>query len=531
MPDLKNLVDGIGQSNIGRRDFLTQASALAGTAAVSSSLFSTSGAAATPQRGGTLRVGCSGANTSDSMDGATQSDIYMQFLGHGMVFDCLTEVKADGTLVGELAESWEASSDAVSWTFKLRKGVEFHNGKSFVADDVIESLQHHVAEDTKSAAQPIVASIEEMKKDDDHTVTFTLKTGNADFPYLLSDYHILMYPAGMMDEAIAKGIGTGGYKLENFEPGVRSLSSRNENYYKADSCYFDSVDLIAINDPNARQTALVTDEVDVINRVDLKTVKLLQRNDAIEIFEVTGNQHFSYPMITTQAPFDSNDVRLALKYAFDRDELVQKILQGHGVAGNDHPIGPANQYWHQDLEQRQYDPDKAKFHLKQAGHDTLKVDVSAADAAFLGAVDASVLYKESAAKAGIEINVVREPDDGYWSNVWMQKPYCACFWSGRATEDWMFSTAYEKGVPWNDSFWDHERFNKLLVEARGELDGDKRRELYYEMQVIVRDEGGVAVPMFANWVDASNKKLAHGPAIGNLWQLDGARLAERWWFA
>ncbi len=359
----------------------------------------------------------------------------------------------------------------------------------------------------------------------------TLKNGNADFPYLLSDYHILIYPAGMKDEAIAKGIGTGGYKLDNFEPGVRCLATRNENFYKTDSCYFDSVNMTAINEGNARQNALVTGEVDVINRVDLKTVSLLARNQSIEIFEVTGNQHFSFPMHTNRAPFDNNDVREALKYAFDRDELLQKILRGHGAVGNDHPIGPANQYWHKDLEQRAFDPEKAKHHLKKAGMENLKIDLSAADAAFNGAVDASVLYKESAAKAGIEINVVREPDDGYWSNVWLKKPFCACFWSGRATEDWMFSTAYEAGVPWNDSYWEHERFNKLLVEARGTLNTDKRRELYHEMQVIVRNEGGVAIPLLANWVDASSKKLAHGEDLGNLWQLDGARLAERWWFA
>ena len=335
----------------------------------------------------------------------------------------------------------------------------------------------------------------------------------------------------MKDEAIQKGIGTGGYKNDNFEAGVRLNASRNENYYKEDSCYFDSVEVIAINEPNARQNALVTDEVDVINRVDLKTAHLLARNKNVEIFEVTGNQHFSFPMHTNTAPFDNNDVREALKYAFDRDELVDKVLRGHGIAGNDHPIGPANQYWHKDLEQRTYDPDKAKFHLKKAGLEGLKIDLSAADAAFPDAVNASVLYQESASRAGIEINVVREPDDGYWSNVWLKKPYCACFWSGRATEDWMFSTAYESGVPWNDSFWEHEKFNKLLVEARATLDTDKRRELYYEMQTIVRNEGGVAIPMYANWVDANSTKLAHGEHLGNLWQLDGARLAERWWFA
>ena len=111
------------------------------------------------KKGGRLRVGTSGANTSDSWDGRTHSDLYMQMAAHGCVFDCLTEVTASGELDGELAESWEASADAKTWTFKLRKGVTFHNGKAFGADDVIESLKIHTAEGAKSAAKPIVASI------------------------------------------------------------------------------------------------------------------------------------------------------------------------------------------------------------------------------------------------------------------------------------------------------------------------------------------------------------------------------------
>ena len=200
------------------------------------------------------------------------------------------------------------------------------------------------------------------------------------------------------------------------------------------------------------------------------------------------------------------------------------------MVGNDHPIGRSNRFHADNLEQRTYDPDKAKHHLKKAGMENLKVDLSAADAAFPGAVDAAVLYKEHAEKAGIEINVVREPNDGYWSNVWMQKPWCAVYWGGRPTEDWMFSTAYAAGASWNDSFWDHERFNDLLIEARAELDEAKRREMYAEMQTIVRDEGGVVVPLFNNYVMALSSKLAHED-MGANWSLDGFRAVERWWFA
>jgi len=453
-------------------------------------------------------------------------------MGHGTVFDCLTEVTASGELVGELAESWEASSDAKTWTFNLRKGVTFHNGKSFGADDVIASLNMHTEEGAKSAAKPIVAAITTMKKMNDHQIQFTLAAGNADFPFLLSDYHILMYPAGMIDEAIAKGIGTGLYRVVSFDPGVRCVLTRVDSHYKDGRAgWFDEIECIAINDSSARMNALMTGQVDAVNRVDFKTEPLLRANPNIEIFEVTGNMQYTFPMLTNQAPFNDINVRKALKYGINRQEMVDKILQGHGMVGNDHPIGPANQYLATEIPQIELDLDKAKFHLKEAGLTELNVELSASDAAFTGAVDASQLYQASAKSAGININVVQEPADGYWSNVWLKKGWCACYWSGRATEDWMFSTAYESGVPWNDTHWENARFQELLLTARAELDSNKRREQYAEMQLICSQEGGTVIPMFANTVDAASTKLAHGPDIGNIWQMDSSRLTERWWFA
>jgi peptide/nickel transport system substrate-binding protein len=484
------------------------------------------------KRGGRLRAGLSGANTSDSWDGRTHSDLFMIASAMGSVFDCLTENAADGSLRGELAESWEASADAKTWTFNLRQGVTFHNGKPFGADDVIESLQMHTAEGAKSAAKPIVSAIIDMKKITDHQVQFTLEAGNADFPYLMSDYHILMFPAGQIEEAIAKGIGTGMYRVVSFDPGVRFVGKRVDSHYKDGSAgWFDEIEYIAINDNTARMNALLTGQVDAINRIDFKTEALLRANPATRIQEVTGNQHYTFPMLSKTAPFNDVNVRRALKYGINREELVNKILLGHGQVGNDTPIGPANQYYAGDMEQLAYDPDKAKFYLKEAGLTSLDIDLSASNAAFEGAVDAAQLYQASAKGAGININVVQEPADGYWSNVWLKKPFCACYWSGRATEDWMFSTAYEAGVPWNDSQWDHPRFQELLYSARAELDSNKRREQYTEMQEILRTDGAVLVPMFANYVQAISNKVANPETVGNLWQMDNARMSERWWMA
>ena len=526
MPRLKKLERMLSEGSISRREFIACVSAAGLTAVISPALLPVKAKAATPQRGGRLRLGLNGGATSDTLDPGIQLAMMPQVLVYGTLANSLVEIDANGQPLPELAESWESTTDAKKWVFKLRRGVEFHNGKSMDADDVIYSMNWHLKEGTKSAAKALVEAIVSMKKEGQYTLSFELDSGNADFPYTLSDYHLVVGPK---DTDLAKGIFTGAYVLQSFEPGVRALCTRNPNYFKSDRAWFDEIEILGINDVNARTNALKTGQIDVMNRCDLKTVHLFKRMPGIQVMRQDGFKHFTFAMRTDTAPYDNNDVRLALKYAVDREQMVKTILRGYGQVGNDHPISVANRYHAGELPQRQYDPDKAKFHLKKAGLSGVAFKFHAAEAAFKGAVDAGVLYKEQAAQAGITIDVVREPNDGYWSNVWMKKPWCAVFWGGRPTEDMMFSTAYAKGAAWNDTFWNHKRFNELLVAARAELDEKKRRGMYVEMQSIVRDEGGVVVPMFSADLSAASDKVGHGKLAAN-WELDGFRAPERWWF-
>ena len=482
------------------------------------------------KKGGVMRVGKGHGQTADSLDPGTFENGFT--IGMTFGFNAyLTEIAGDGSLVGQLAESWEPSPDAKTWTFRLRQGLTYHNGRDITAEDVVASFNHHRREDSTSAAKPIVEPIADVQADGKDIVVFTLAAGNADFPFIPSDYHIPILPSEGGKPDWQSGIGAGAYKLKSFEPGVRADLERFADYHNSERGHFDEVQLLSIIDTAARTNALMTGEVDAIDRVDLKTVHLLKRRPGIQVHTVAGNQHYTFPMRTNVAPFDNNDVRLALKLAIKRDEMVEKILQGFGVVGNDHPIGPGQRFFAKDLEQRTYDPDKAQFHLKQAGMESLTVDLSVADAAFAGAVDAGALYAESAKAAGITLNIVREPNDGYWSNVWNKKPFCACYWGGRVVEDQMFSTAYAAGAAWNDTAWEHERFNKLLIEARAELDEARRREMYAEMQQIVRDDGGALVPMFASYVFATSDKVALPDPMASNWDLDGERWMERWSFA
>ena len=512
---------------VSRRGVLKGASAIGGAALISS--MGARKAQAQPTRGGTLRVAQAHGSTTDSMDPGSWENDFTILQAHTRN-NYLTEIAPDGSLIPELAESWEASADAATWTFTIRSGVQFHSGHILTAEDVVASLRHHMGEDSTSAAAPIVAPITDMRVDG-MNVIFTLASGNADFPFVLADYHLPMLPSrdGEIDPMTMDGCGP--YKIEELEFGVGATYSRHEGYWKSDAAYFDAVEQIVIHDAAARQNALISGEVDYIDSADLNTVHLLQRAPGVVVLSVTGNQHYGLPMDTRAAPFSDNNIRMALKYAIDRQQLVDTILNGYGAVGNDHPIGSGQLYYNTELEQKAYDPDRARYYLAQAGVDSLDVDIHLADAAFAGAVDAGVLYSETAAAAGININVVREPNDGYWSNVWMQLPWCGTYWGGRPTQDLMFSTAYETGAPWNETYWSHERFNELLLAARAELNEDLRREMYFEMQQICSDEGGALIPMFAAYVGAHSDALMHGEQVASNWRNDGHRIAERWWFA
>ena len=528
---LKSQAARLTDGRIDRRQFIMSALA-AGVVLPSAISMADKAMAATPKKGGTLRIGFGAGSTTDSLDPGTYENGFTTGTGflHG---NCLTEVSNTGELIPELAESYD-SSDATTWMFKLRKGVEFHNGKSLTADDVVANMNYHRGENSKSAAKGILSAITDVRAEGDDTVVFQLSGANADFPYLLGDYHLIILPSKDGEIDPTAGIGTGGYIIEEFEPGVRTITKRNPNYWKEGRAHFDGVNLLSIIDVTARQNALMNGDVDAVDRIDPKTVNLMARNPNITILERTGARHYTFPMRLDVEPFGNYDLRMALKLAVKRQELVDKILLGHGAIGNDTPISPATSFYADDLPQREFDPEKAAEHYKKSGHSG-PLQLSTSDAAFAGAVDAAQLIAASAKECGIDVEVVREPKDGYWSNVWNKKGWCACYWNGRPTSDWMYASAYVEDTEWNDTAWRNtpaaDRFNELVVAARAELDHDKRAEMYRETQMLVRDDGGALVPMFANYVMGHSKAVAHDEAVAANWEMDGNKAGERWWFA
>ena len=232
MTELSRLAELLERNKITRRQFITQTTALGLAAAVSPAVLAGTARASVPKKGGRLIIGCTGGSTTDSMDPATLTSNMNQNL-NWQIRNNLVEIDHNFKPIPELAESWDSTPDAKKWSFKLRKGVEFHNGKPLTAEDVVFTINHHRGEKSKSGAKPYLKAIERIKTDGKHEIVFELSGGSADFPFVLGDYHLTICPAGTSGNDWEKGVGTGGYVLKDWEPGVRAFATRNPNYWKA----------------------------------------------------------------------------------------------------------------------------------------------------------------------------------------------------------------------------------------------------------------------------------------------------------
>ena len=480
-----------------------------------------------PRKGGAMKLGLAGGSTTDSLDPATFSGVFDQMSTMGLYRNPFLELDKNGELQPELVTEWSAEPGAKVWNFKLREGVEFHNAKTMDADDAIFSINYHRGEGNKSQIASVVKPIKEVKKMGKYEFKIILEEASADFPYILSSTRMPCVPNGTTD--FEDGMGTGGYLLEDWEPGVRASGKRNPNYFKEDRAWFDSVEILTITDDTARTTALKTAQVDIINRPDRKTARLLGRMKGIQVINTPGGLTYTFPMRMDQKPYDNADFRKAVKYSVDREALIKTILQGYGVPGNDYPVPSYVKYAASSIPQRKYDPDKVKFHLKKSRYQDEVVRLHVADMVYNGCTDTAQLWKEHANKAGLKMDVVKEPNDGYWASVWNKKPFCASFWYARPTVDWILSMTYVTGASANESNWKVPSFDKLVKEARAELNDEKRKALYFELQKILHEDGSVVIPMIANIVDAARDKIGFNPVAGNV-ELDGLRACERWWF-
>ena len=508
MKDIKRFQQMHRDGRINRREFLAAMGALGVSATAAGSFLSSSKAlAATPKKGGTARVALNLHGPDDQMDPIVFTSGIDYTRGRA-TYNGLIQIRDNMALAPELAEEWSPNADATEYTFKIRKGVEFHDGSPLTADDVVWSMNRHLGEESPSTAKSFFAALTEWKKVDSHTVKAVLSSPDSDLPVKLGEKQCKIAKKDTVDFKV--GNGTGPFRLESFEPGVRSQHVRNPNYWR-DGANFDALEVTAITDPIARVNALIAGDMDMIASVDSKGVRLIEEADGVQVNSTPTGRYGGICCLKNTEPGSNDDFVMGLRYIQDRERIVRSILKGHGTVGNDHPISVAYGADHcQELPQREFDPDKAKFHLDKSGYTTAEIHVAPV---ITGIEEVCLLMQANLKKIGFDLVVKKVPTDGYWGSVWMKEPLNVVSWNMRPTANAMLAIQFAPGGNWNDTFWNNERFGDLLTTQLAETDTAKRHQMLCEMQELVHTGSGMVIPAHVNELDGVSQRIQGIPNI------------------
>jgi peptide/nickel transport system substrate-binding protein len=510
--------DDGSQGHLTRADLLRRAAAggavILGSGALGESAMAGIKAvdAATPKRGGTFRIGVSGGSAKDFIDGqniVTRPDQARIVTGWETLvgFDSKFKLAFNG-----LAESIEHNKKGDVWTIRVRSGIEFHNGKTLGAADVIYSLQRLINPKLGLFGGAALKSVNPnaMKKLDKRTVRLTLKQPDGTILDALGQYIAGVVPVGYSPKAVGAAkpnIGTGPYKLQSFTPGQQSVHVRNPNYWRSGQPYFDKVIIIDFPDDTARVNALLGGQVDAITDVPPAQVAVVNNHSGTHVLESPSAAWTPICMRVDAAPFDDVRVRQAMRLIANRPQMVQQALSGHGHIGND-LYAPFDEAFASDLPQRVQDIAKAKSLLKAAGHDGLTVDLQSSNGA-LGMNEGAQVFAQQAKAAGVTINVKILDSGAFYGDQYLKWPMSTDFWGSRNYLSQVAAGSLPTS-PYNETHWPDSKDNSFLSlynQALRTVDRAKQKTILHEMQKLEYDNGGYIIWGFSTLLDGYSTKV------------------------
>ena len=489
-----------------RRGFLGGGLAIGGIAALSACGLGNSPSSDAPlkmSRGGRVRVGIAGAGSAESVPGPKMFS-YIDVARTRQVYERLTSFDSSGQIVNELAEEFTSDESLTKWTMRLIPNVTFSDGRPLTADDVIYTFRWHFDKKNASLAANAVTNIDpaRLRKVDDRTVEFGLFTPNALFPQDLVQQSLVMMPEGTTD--FRKPIGTGPYVMESFDPGRRMVFARNPNYRIEGRPYLDRLEIVSVDDPDARVAALTSGQLDVIGDVSPLRAPEVSQSSNLTLAAAKSGFFHEHLMSCVRAPFDDVRVRQAMRLLVDREQLVQNVFQGYAKVGNDMPSWFDTEAY-PDVPQRQYDPEQARSLLKDAGREDLAIDLYTGRHT-AGLLEIGTLSAEQAKAAGVSIKVHDQAPQVYYADSYMKKPFFSDYVTGGPY--WFNGPRLQlKGAPYNAAEWVDPEFERLYLEVRQSPDEARQFELMREMQTITYERGACIIPVFPDFLDAHTKKV------------------------
>jgi peptide/nickel transport system substrate-binding protein len=503
MDSLIGTQDSDAGSAITRRRLIEGAVAVGASLALPGSLARAAKAEISQKRGGVLRTGHLGGGLKETLDPMKYIYSYAEPVGAQAVYDPLLYPRfAPGQVdirpQPGLALSVTPNRDFTRWQMLLRRGVTFHNGKPFTADDVLYSFKRAINPKngiSVGAAFPDI-DFNRTKKVNSHEIVFAFKSPQPNFDYnLAAQWTFRMVPSGTV--SFDPPIGTGAFKFVSWRRGVVREYERNNDYWVDGLPYLDGLEVYSFSDSTARLNAFLSGQVDVIELVEAAAVKANLKNSRVRINRSQGLKAYSFFMRLDTSPFKDNRVRQAFRLATDRKRLVDQVLLGYGQVGND-LWGKGDTDYNSQLPQRDYDPERAKALLKAAGQENLRVTLLTAPGLY---VAAATVFAQQARAAGLRVDLKQVPFDQYFGNqYWLKVGFQQTDW-GRSFESMAVSTM-RRGSPYNETAWRRPAWDKRFTQGQAYRRGSaKRRQIFNPLQKELWNEGGYIVWGYPEIID------------------------------
>ena len=512
----------IADGQIDRREFLRYAVLLGMSVSAANAVarritgqsLVTPAAAQSLPRGGTLRLGmrCQDLKSPHTYSWVESANSARQ------VLDYLAITGPDNITRPGLIEKWEASPDLKTWTLRVRRGVKWHNGRQFTADDVIWNLKHVLDPKTGSSVLGLMKGFlldevdtgdkddkgnpkkstrlwdaNAIQKVDAYTVRLNGKTAQLAIPEQLFHYPLLILDPTDNGEFKVGSNGTGAFTLVESEVGRRQVLKARKDYWGGGP-YVDELHFIDLgDDPAAAVSALASKQVDGLYAADITQLDALQKLPHVQMYQVP-TAYTATARVQPVKPFDDKRVRQALRYAIDSNVILQIAHKGLGQVGEHHHVSPVHPEYAK-LPMFQRDVARAKRLLAEAGYPN-GIDTEIACKPQPGwellAVQAMV---EQWKEAGIRVKINVMPSTQYWE-IWTKTPFGFTTWAHRPLGVMSLALAYRTGVPWNESKYSNPEFDRLLGMAEGTIDVAARREMMAQLEKILQEDGPIVQPVW-----------------------------------
>jgi len=412
------------------------------------------------------------------------------------VYDYLVDIDANNQIVPRLAKDWSVSEDGLTYTFNLEDGVVFHDGSPLTANDVVWTFDRLRDPSSGYPTTSLYENIESITAVSDLQVDFKLKLTNPFFPFDLSDNHALVIKDSTTDATDFNG--TGPYKVSDYLPEDRIVLEANPDYWVEGQPNMNQVEVIFFNDDAAMVDALRGGQVDLVMRLPTSLYQSLNGVDGIQTIAVPSNKFDVIRLRADRPPGDDPSVIQALRMATDKQVIFDLVLQGLGRIASDDPIGPM--YPEYNLASPAVpvpDYDGARSLLEEAGYrDGLSLDLHTPDTE--NRPDLAVALKDMWAKAGVDVNVIVEPESVYYGdNGWLEVDLGITGWGSRPYPQFYLDVMLTCDAIWNEAHWCNEEFDALVKVAGTTLDEDERTEAYTEIQSMLNEEGPLIIPYFS----------------------------------